>query len=67
MGLELGWCVGVKVALAKVGPLLGNEVGLLLGEAIGREVGRAVGKAAAGEDVGQSFATLISTSAQFQN
>jgi len=38
----------------------GDKVGSLIGEVVGDRV-------AAGEDVPQPFATLISTSAQFQN
>ncbi len=55
--------MGVKVALKEVGALLGDRVGSFIGTSVGSEVG----EDAAGADVGHSFATLISTSAQFQN
>jgi len=55
--------VGADVTLKAVGALLGDGVGSF----VGRFVGSKVGEIKAGADVGQLFATLISTSAQFQN
>ena len=62
-GLAVRIVVGAEVPLANVGFWLGDDVSTLLGKVVGDEVGRD----AAGEDVPHSFATFISTSAQFQN
>ena len=67
VGMRVGSAVGVDVVLANIGALLVIEVGPLLGERVESGVDKEVGKGPAEGGAPQPSATLISTSAQFQN